>query len=234
MAISVQQFCAAYPTLYHMAEVNSWPSIVRHGLLSATALLDLFEVTGGQRSLIESTRRANSVALRHPVYGNAVLRDQKPLRESVLRRLLLDCTTTEWLRFLNRKVFFWTTEERVSRLLNARAFRGSEHIVISVDARSMLRTNEGRVLLSPINSGSTLFGKVSRGLFMFQPLATYPSALRKEGRDKKDSIAEVIVDYAIPHVLHVVFKVERRKQTAILETLYSRSSGSSAPVEGTP
>ena len=69
---------------------------------------------------------------------------------------------------------------------------------------------------------------------MFQPLATYPSALRKEGRDKKDSIAEVIVDYAIPHVLHVVFKVERRKQNAILETLYSRSSGSSAPVEGTP
>lgn len=79
MAISVQQFCAAYPALYHMAEVKSWLSISRHGLLSTTALLDLLDVAGKQRILLESTRRPDSVALRHPQYGSAVLRDQKPL-----------------------------------------------------------------------------------------------------------------------------------------------------------
>ena len=35
-----------WPRLYHMAEAGSWESVKRHGLLSTTALLDLFEVSG--------------------------------------------------------------------------------------------------------------------------------------------------------------------------------------------
>ena len=40
------------PTLYHMAEGGSWPSIQRHGLRSTSALLDLFEVDGARREAI--------------------------------------------------------------------------------------------------------------------------------------------------------------------------------------
>ena len=38
-----------YPRLYHMAHAGSWPMIQRHGLLSTTALLDLFEIGGERR-----------------------------------------------------------------------------------------------------------------------------------------------------------------------------------------
>ena len=40
------------PTLYHMAECGSWPSIRRHGLLSTSALLDLYGVQGAERDVI--------------------------------------------------------------------------------------------------------------------------------------------------------------------------------------
>lgn len=37
------------PVLYHMAARGSWESIQRHGLLSTSALLDLFGVMGDRR-----------------------------------------------------------------------------------------------------------------------------------------------------------------------------------------
>jgi len=41
-----------FPRLYHMADRDAWPSIQRHGLLSTTALLDLFEIHGAQRKAL--------------------------------------------------------------------------------------------------------------------------------------------------------------------------------------
>lgn len=41
-----------YPVLHHMAEAGSWPSIARHGLLSATALLDRSDIGRDERYTI--------------------------------------------------------------------------------------------------------------------------------------------------------------------------------------
>ena len=43
---AIANITALYPPLYHMAAEGSWPSIQRHGLLSTSALLDLYEVCG--------------------------------------------------------------------------------------------------------------------------------------------------------------------------------------------
>lgn len=43
-----------WPRLFHMAEAGSWPMIREHGLLSTSALLDLFGVVGSNRDVIES------------------------------------------------------------------------------------------------------------------------------------------------------------------------------------
>ena len=72
-----------YPTLYHMAEHGSWPGIRKLGLLSTSSLLDLFEISGKARHEMESKRRLESVQIRHPIYGEAVVRDQKPLSAGV-------------------------------------------------------------------------------------------------------------------------------------------------------
>ena len=63
---TIDQFVARYPRLYHMAECGSWPSIKRHGLLSTSALLDLFEVSDAERFSIESTWRSREVTVEHP------------------------------------------------------------------------------------------------------------------------------------------------------------------------
>ena len=49
MGITHEEFVRRYPRLYHMAQVGSWPSIERNGLLSTSALLDLFQIKGEAR-----------------------------------------------------------------------------------------------------------------------------------------------------------------------------------------
>ncbi len=53
MAI-IDQFVARYPKLYHMAECGSWPSIKRHGLLTTSALIQLFGVGDAERLRLEA------------------------------------------------------------------------------------------------------------------------------------------------------------------------------------
>lgn len=91
-----------------MAESGSWPSIRNHGLLSTSALLDLFEIEGKERHAIETQCRPESITIHHQVYGSAVIRDQKPLREKTLQNLLDGMTTAEYYLMLNQKTFFWT------------------------------------------------------------------------------------------------------------------------------
>jgi hypothetical protein len=75
MSITADELITRFPRLYHIAEAGTWPSIQRHGLLSTTALLDKFEITGTQREAIESKHRPRSVQISHKKYGVAVIRD---------------------------------------------------------------------------------------------------------------------------------------------------------------
>ena len=86
--ISTDDLVACYPYLYHMAEAESWDSIQAKGLLSTSALLDLFEVNGQERFAIESCHRPKSVTIEHPKHGRAVIRDQIPMREGSLLKCL--------------------------------------------------------------------------------------------------------------------------------------------------
>lgn len=62
-----------------MAHSEALPSILQHGLLSTSALLDLFEIGGERRAKLETRMRPTSVPITHPVHGTAVVRDQKPI-----------------------------------------------------------------------------------------------------------------------------------------------------------
>lgn len=103
MAISQEQFLALYPRLYHMAQAGSWPSIMRRGLLSTSALLDLFEVNGIAREAIESQHRPSSVEITHATHGRAIIRDQKPMSEKALLKCLVGTTPRQWYELLNRR-----------------------------------------------------------------------------------------------------------------------------------
>jgi hypothetical protein len=101
-----------FPRVFHVTEAGAWASIRHHGLLSTSALRDLFEVEDPLRSRIETQPRPDSVVLEHPAAGRAVIRDNRPLRLDVLGRCL-DGTVADWCRLLNARVFFWASERRL-------------------------------------------------------------------------------------------------------------------------
>ena len=137
LGIDAGDFAGHYSSLYHMAQDGAWDSIRCHGLLSTSALLDLNQVDGDLRRQIESCHRPTSVEIRHP--GQSLRynpRSESNARTSVAKTLR-NMTPREWYELLNRKVFFWVTEERVQQLLGARMYRNRAHTVITLDQCAM-------------------------------------------------------------------------------------------------
>ena len=192
------------PTLYHMAEAGSWPSIQRHGLLSTTALLDLFEVA--DRTPIEALRRPACVTLTHPVHGTAVVRDQKPMTDGALRRCLQDgLAPTDWYRLINGRVYFWLNEARLTKLLAGKEYRDRPHDVLEIDTAAFVAAYRDRIELSAINSGATFaLGPAPRGLTTFRTIDAFDYAARRNGRRLDQCVVEMTVRYAVPDIARFV------------------------------
>ena len=224
-----EQFCAAYPRLYHMADAAAWPSIRRHGLLSTSALLDLYGVSGEARERIECQRRAAAVAIEHPEFGPVSINDQHPMSDESLRPALIDMTPSEWYAHLNARVFFWVNEARLSRLLNTYTRR--ERLVLVLDSAAVLARHAAQTMLSPINSGFSLRFPQWRGRATFQPLADYPFEEWVRKRGKADAVAECTVLGGVANVEAAL--VETRalpvgaKWAATKPPAHRRSSGGS-------
>ena len=179
-----------------MSESGSWQSIQQHGLLSTTALLDLFGVQGQERSRIETKWRGRSVSIQHPEYGIAVIRDQGPMPPHTLAPLLDGLTPSDWYELINRKSFFWATKDRLGRFLNAAPYRRQVHDVITVDTLGVVERHWERISLSFFNTGVSSFGpEYRRGVNSFRRVDEFPS---------NQSIAEVTVDYSVPDIVDLV------------------------------
>jgi hypothetical protein len=196
-----------YPRLYHMAHQGAWPSIECHGLLSTTALLDLFGVNGPAREQLESSRRSKSEAIDHPTHGRVLLRDQMPLNEKKLLKALRDgLTPRQWYRLLNRKVFFWGPESRLGVLQSAREYEADRQTIVVVDAAQLVARHGDRILLCHMNSGATQPMAFPRGRKTFLPIEEYPLVERRKKYGIKSAVAEVTVDYAVPDLREFVIE----------------------------
>ncbi len=193
-----------------MAEAGSWPSIQKHGLLSTSALLDLFEIKGKKRAEIETQCRPESIKISHPKYGTAVIRDQKPLRENNLRKLLDGMSVEDYCLSLNQKTFFWTRKERLEGLLNAIAYRGRSHTVLTVDTGALVSKHEKDIWISHINSGCTVFGVGRRGSYTFQRISDYDFDDMKK-KKRENAIVELAVDYSVEDISDFVICVDEWK-----------------------
>ena len=174
-----------------MAEAAAWPSIQRHGLLSTSALLDLYGVTGPERDRIECTRRPEAVPITHTDYGQLFINDQRPMTDETLGPALIDMTPSEWYAHLNARVFFWVGEARLGRLLNT--YRERDKIVLVLDSAKVLARYAAQTMLSPINSGFSLRFPQKRGRATFQGLADYPFEQWMKKRGSADAVAECTV-----------------------------------------
>jgi hypothetical protein len=221
--ISAQDLAVHYPRLFHMAEAGAWPGIQRHGLLNTTALLDLFEINGHLRESLEHQQRPECVPIQHPRHGAAVIRDQKPMDDRGLLRVLRDgLTPREWYGILNARVFFWVCEKRLERLLGARAYRGRLQTVLTLDTAALLSRHAARVTLSPMNSGATKPVPHARGRDTFLPLSAYPFDAWRKKRGKRDVVVELAVTHSLPDVADFVLRVEERQNGKATSVLWRR------------
>lgn len=215
--MDVHELVDRYPRLFHMAEVGTWPAIAANGLLSTTALLDLFEITEPTRVTIESQRRPAPVRIHHPTHGTAVIRDNLPLIDKRLAGILDGCTLPEFYRLLNRRVFLWANEQHLHRLLAARAYRDRSHTVITVDTQNLVDRHGDAITLSRINSGATLFGSPPRrGPATFERIADF--APRTADGRRSRNVVEVAVERAVSDITAVAVCVhEHRPDGSVAE-----------------
>lgn len=207
----------AHPYLYHMAEMNSWPSIKKHGLWSTSALLDHHKITGKSRFAHESQHRPEKATLTSPYFATTVLRDQKPMSDSRLQMGLQDgLTPQDWYETLNSKTFFWVSEERLMILLNARAYRAEEHDVLTLRTEPLVRAYHEKILLCHMNSGNTFPVPHKRGNDTFVPIEDYP--VGSSGRPRKP-VVELVVEYGVPDIANYVVSVRRMRGAEILSSL---------------
>jgi len=198
--VRVERLVAKFPRLYHMAQDGSWPSITAHGLLSTSALLDLYGVPGEQRATIESAWRPGSVALSHPSLGAVVIRDQRPLRPDLLARCLTEgMTPAQWYGLLNARVFFWVSEDNLRVLRNAVAYRAAPQSILVVDTARLVERHLDAIQMSSINSGSILRGGAARGPHTFRSVEDHDSP----------RLVELAVLGAVPDITDLVLRVER-------------------------
>jgi hypothetical protein len=103
LAVKEADLIRHFPRLWHMAEDGSLDSIIKHGLLSTTALLDLYGLNGEERHALECRRRPESVAISRKSLPSAIVRDQKPMTESALHKCLTDGLTPEMVQDSERQ-----------------------------------------------------------------------------------------------------------------------------------
>lgn len=200
-----------WPRLFPMAEAGSWPAIQERGLLSTSALLDLYGIHGERRFLLESARRAESARIDHPRYGPAWIRDNRPINETVLKRTLVGMSEPEFYRLLNCRVFLWLTELRLNKLRDAPLYRERQHDILVVSTARLMSAYADQIELSPMNSGAVHAGaKVARGEGTFSRIRDYPWAQRVKVASA-EPIVEVTVPYAIPDVSRFVVDVRERQ-----------------------
>jgi hypothetical protein len=206
-----------------MAEADTWKSIQKCGLLSTTALLDMFEVNGQERYRIESCHRPECVTISHTKFGTAVIRDQKPMSDAALRKCLQRMTPREWYEILNRRVFFWVARQRLVRLLGARAYRDHRHCVLTLDTSKLLAGHLPRVTLSPINSGCTVPNPQPRGPSTFLSIEDYPfDEWVAKRRNTEKAVVELAVDYAVTDIADFTIQVEHMKGDQSLEAIWKK------------
>jgi len=207
--MKIETLIENYPRLYHMASEGSWPSIQKHGLQCTRALLDRYNIAGGQRDRILRQHRPECVDISSPKYPKATVRDQKPMSDKGLSKALGgSCTPSEWYEILNNRVFFWLTEERLKTMLGARPYKNSKHDVLTIDSKKLISDYAGQILLSGMNSGNTKPFPHPRTPELFKPIDEFPFEERRKTRSLRNAIVELTVPDGVPNIADYVLSVK--------------------------
>lgn len=219
----LDELIADCPKLYHMAENGSWPAIREYGLLSTTALMDLYGIGGAERDRIERKHRPASVPIIGSGLPGAIVRDQIPMSDGgLLKALPARMKPSDWYALLNCKVFFWLSLERLHKLTGAKTYRDLAHDVLEVDTRSLIAAYREKAWLCPINSGCTKPFPHPRDEKAFRRIADYPYSDWRGRRRATERAVELAVDYSVPDIADHVVRVVSKRGSDELAVIYDR------------
>lgn len=192
--MSPEEIASMHPRLFHITRPGAVRGIRNHGLLSTDSLLKLFEVAQTERQSIGTQRRSTNIIISHPMYGEATITDNRPLSETALQQCLDDgLQPADWMRLLNRRVFFWVDEKDVDVHLRASIRHGEQRIVLVFDTFSVVSAYHRHVELAAINTGSTIRRPARRGQSTFTPAHQYTYNEWRRLRGGRDRIKELTV-----------------------------------------
>ena len=192
--------------IYHLAEAANWPSIQRHGLLSADRLMEVAGLTGADRNRLGRTQRLMHTELRN----GAQIRDQRPMPPTALAHCLYDMEPADWYEMINARVFFWLDVGRLNR--QKAACEPRPQVVMAVDTAALVAAYEKQVAVTPINTGNARRKPARRGAATFVPLAEWTrsgwvseaAALDIPPRRKSHQPVELTVIDAVPDIMRFV------------------------------
>lgn len=186
--MDTRDFVRNRPRLFHAALGANLLLIRKHGLLSTSALLDLADHSHqGRRRSLESGRRNEVSELLLEDGSTAYLRDNKTICDKQLHRLLPTGTPiSAWYEELNRRVFFWVTDDDATRFLGH--YRDYSQVLLIFDSGRLLELLGSRVTVTTFNTGVT-FNNVPRGPNSF---------LRIEDAARASDIRELTVERSVP------------------------------------
>jgi len=233
--LDVEEFIKDHPELYHMAAAGSWEQIQHHGLLSTTALLDRYRVTGERRRLLESCRRGKSEPITHPDTGEtACIRDNRPIYPKVLaKKLPATMEPEDWYRLLNQHVFFWLCEDDLRGFLDT--YGDTEHDVITVSTRRLVDRDYDRITITPFNTGSAHHqNEYERDRDTFSPIHEFDIDRWRKRIRHRPPIVELAVAHEVQRVEEVAALAQRRHgRYDVRETLWPVEHADEANVAST-
>lgn len=204
-----------HPQLFHMAQAGSWPAIRDNGLLTTEHIVTTANLDAADQKALLHHRRRDSFSIEHPVLGQVVIRDQRPM--NVANLTLDDLTLEQWLHELNSRVFFWLHPAKLDQLLNARLYRSLEQDVLTVDTASLIAAVGDRAQLSPINSGANIYpNSRPRGSEIFTEIRDYDYKARRRARGPVNAIVELAVLDGVPDIRDHVTEVRRMRGSTVL------------------
>ena len=209
-----------YPKLYHIAWGGSWPSIEKHGLLSAKVLLRDYGKGDDEIAALTQARRGHWIEIEGVGRPRAVLRDQKPLTDGGLRKALpASVEPWQWYDLINSMVFFWPTKARLRTMISASAYKRVKHDVLVVDTKTLVRLEQLNIRLSRMNSGSTAQWAHPRDMDLFKRIEEYPFPDKPTSSKIAKAVAEVCVVDGVRRIAEAVIDVKHGSAGEVLDAL---------------
>lgn len=149
--MEIEEFVSKRPYLYHLTSAKNVENIIETGKLYSTSKIISMSNEAHNKELNNQKRDSSLVLIvKNKEYH---IRDQKPISITVLSRCLTDgWKYTDFIGFLNKRVFFWPTINRLERHFNT--YVAEKPIILRFNTQHLLELNS-HAQFCRLNSGAT-------------------------------------------------------------------------------